>query len=52
MMVATITVPILSTVSPTSTWWRDLERGHFHVPTSSIIAFGILALIAVRSWRG
>jgi hypothetical protein len=47
MTVAMITVPILSTVSPTSVWWRDLEHGHFHVPTFSIVAFGILALLAV-----
>jgi hypothetical protein len=47
MMAATLTVPILSTVSPTSVWWRDVERGHFSVPTFSIVAFGILAVIAV-----
>jgi hypothetical protein len=47
MMAATFTVPILSTVLPTSVWWRDVEHGHFNVPTFSIVAFLILALIAV-----
>jgi hypothetical protein len=47
MVTATFTVPILSTVTPTSVWLRDFEHGHFSTSTFSIIAFGILALVAV-----
>jgi hypothetical protein len=47
MAAATFTVPILSTVTPTSIWWRRLAHGHFSTPTVCVVLFAIFALGAI-----
>ncbi len=47
MTVATLAGPDLSTESPTSTWWKRLELGHFRTPISTVWIFGIFAVLAI-----
>jgi hypothetical protein len=47
MIVATLTGPVLDTGRSTRIWWRRLEAGHFKTPGWTVVAFAVLALLAV-----
>jgi hypothetical protein len=49
MMTATVTLPVLSLASSTSTWWKRLESGWFSTHGVTVVLFAAFALLAVAA---